>query len=607
MFALSFTSLALVRIQQAKEFKQERRSANKSPKKPLVPDIARRGIAAIAVLLAIGATSAYARGPLGGGSAAGAGFPRNAASLGSKPTVQPTQFVQQTKPVQQVQQVQTIQHVEPVKQVQHFEPVHQLDSINDAKMVNKLNGSASEVTHRADPIKNPDNSRIVDTIKPSQLNKNLGDAKPLGANKNLNNKNVIEDADRSKNIVKPSGNAGALSRSLSNGSKRAVNGKLVDAIKAGKLDPLTNGPAARKLGMADQFKLMDKGDIARRLKLSDKLEKIGGWKNRMCGPIDSHYCDHCKGGFYCGPKWCPHHCWCPLWCGWVEWCFGCPMWFDPRPDFCEPIECDDYQVDETVVVDRRGIPDQWVDNDPPQPQPDGDADQPDVDLELVAVRFVDNGNAEKNIGPRYRVIIRNNGKQAIDRPFNVAAVLGAAEPSDERTPRAGKRVKAIAAGQTMAIDIRLPAEANASIKCDDGPSVEKFPKLAVMVDTRNEVEEPNKDNNGMAFDRSDILMADPAIFAADVKQATLGQTIKLAGEGLGPEAGQVLVRVGGLELQAEIEGWYDLGVEIKLPSLPLAGEAKAELVVVRGDGAAANPITMPLAATQSAPPAPPEE
>jgi hypothetical protein len=97
------------------------------------------------------------------------------------------------------------------------------------------------------------------------------------------------------------------------------------------------------------------------------------------------------------------------------------------------------------------------------------------------------------------------------------------------------------------------------------------------------------------------------VFAADTKEATLGQSINLAGEGLGPEAGQVLVRVGTLELQAEIEGWYDLGVRIKLPSLPLAGEAKAELVVVRGDGAAANPIGLKLAATQSAPPAPVEE
>ncbi|HKD37783.1 MAG TPA: hypothetical protein VKB78_13320, partial [Pirellulales bacterium] len=310
MFALSFTSLALVRLQQAKEFKQERRSASKSPKKPLVPDIARRGIAAIAVLLAIGASSAYARGPVGGGNAAGAGFARKPSSFGSNSNFQPTQFVQQTKPaqqVQQVQQVQPIQHFDAVKQVQHVEPVHQLDSAKDAKSLNKVNGQAGDGSHRVDSIKKPDNTRIVDSVKPNQLNKNLADSKPLDLNKNLN---ANKDAVLKKNVIKPSGNTGIVSGTIANGAKRSVNGKLVDAIKAGKLDPLTNGPAARKLGMADQFKLMDKGDIARRLKLSDKLEKNGGWKNRMCGPIDSHYCDHCKGGFYCGPKWCPHHCWC---------------------------------------------------------------------------------------------------------------------------------------------------------------------------------------------------------------------------------------------------------------------------------------------------------
>jgi hypothetical protein len=48
-------------------------------------------------------------------------------------------------------------------------------------------------------------------------------------------------------------------------------------------------------------------------------------------------------------------------------------------------------------------------------------------------------------------------------------------------------------------------------------------------------------------------------------------------------------------------------VRVKLPSLPVAGDARAELVVVRGDGAAANPIAVKLAAMQSAPPAPVEE
>ena len=395
-------------------------------------------------------------------------------------------------------------------------------------------------------------SRHTDSIKSVDSTKITGDHKSVNLDKKLD----------AKTISKPNGNTGIIAKGKLNGGKKSLNGKFVDAVKSGKLDSLTNGAAARKIGMADQFKLMDKGNVAGKLKLSDKLAKNGGWQKRMCGPIDSHYCDHCKGQFYCGPKWCPGHCWCPKWCGWVSWCFGCPMWFDPRPDFCEPIACDDCVIEETVVINREGTPDTWVDDQPQprdgQPGPDGQPvadDQPgpdgqppreagdvDVDLELVAIRFVDNGNAEKNIGPRYRVIIRNNGTQPVDHPFNVAAIVGPGSSENEKTPRAGKRVPGIDAGQTLAVDIRLPIDANATVKNDEGHSVAKFAKLGVMVDTRNEVEEATKENNGMGLVRDKILMVDPAVFAADTKQATLGQSINLAGEGLGPEAGQVLVR-----------------------------------------------------------------
>ena len=80
MFALSFTSLALARIQQAKEIKQERKSDGKTPKKSLVPDIARRGVPVLAILLTLAVSSAQARAPLG--SSAGAGLNRGPSSVG---------------------------------------------------------------------------------------------------------------------------------------------------------------------------------------------------------------------------------------------------------------------------------------------------------------------------------------------------------------------------------------------------------------------------------------------------------------------------------------------------------------------------------------------
>ena len=58
------------------------------------------------------------------------------------------------------------------------------------------------------------------------------------------------------------------------------------------------------------------------------------------------------------------------------------------------------------------------------------------------------------------------------------------------------------------------------------------------------------------------------------------------------------------ELEGEILGWYDLGVKLQLPNLPLSGPTKADLVVVRGDGAAANPLQITVTPPKGAAEAP---
>jgi hypothetical protein len=63
----------------------------------------------------------------------------------------------------------------------------------------------------------------------------------------------------------------------------------------------------------------------------------------------------------------------------------------------------------------------------------------------------------------------------------------------------------------------------------------------------------------------------------------------------------VLVNVGGQELQAEVLGWYDLGVRINVPQIDLKEATPAEVVVVRGDGAATNPIKVTLQPGQAGP------
>ena len=43
-----------------------------------------------------------------------------------------------------------------------------------------------------------------------------------------------------------------------------------------------------------------------------------------------------------------------------------------------------------------------------------------------------------------------------------------------------------------------------------------------------------------------------------------------------------------------ILGWYDLGVRWTVPRLALNAPVEADVVVVRGDGAAANPVKITL-------------
>jgi hypothetical protein len=101
-------------------------------------------------------------------------------------------------------------------------------------------------------------------------------------------------------------------------------------------------------------------------------------------------------------------------------------------------------------------------------------------------------------------------------------------------------------------------------------------------------------NNGACIARGAILPIDPAAFELSAAEAKPGGEVLLAGEGLGPQPGRVLVVVNGQELDGEIAGWYDMGIRVTLPRIALAGPVDADLIVVRADGAAANPLSIAL-------------
>jgi hypothetical protein len=211
-------------------------------------------------------------------------------------------------------------------------------------------------------------------------------------------------------------------------------------------------------------------------------------------------------------------------------------------------------------------------------------------VQLLAVRFVDPGHIDQNLGQRYRIWIQNNTDRDIDQPFNVV-LMGSndAQPGDQRL-EAGQRVPSLAARQMLAIDIRLPLTAN-GVAGDPF----SFSNLHVLVDAHRELNDIDLANNGAVIDRGAVLPIDPAVFNADNDVLEPGSVINIAGEGLGPEPGQVMLHIDGQTLQPEILGWYDLGVQVRVPQVFAAGLTPADLVIVRGDGAAANPLSVQVA------------
>jgi hypothetical protein len=372
---------------------------------------------------------------------------------------------------------------------------------------------------------------------------------------------------------------------------------------------LAQSEIGRKLKLAEQFDLHKMGDVARRLGLLKHAGNLGHaagpinihgslfhkWSvlNHHCGPISPAYAKSCFGFHYCGPGYYPAYCWYPKWTPWVSWSWnGCchPHW-DPRPLWCQPVFYPaapwwvwwNVPVWHPLPVVVCGT---WVDV---QPVFVG----PRQDLQLLAIRFVDPGHQEQQHGPRYRVWFRNNSTSPITRPFDVVLLASGDGRLVSDLPQAGLRVTSIEAGAVQSIDIRLPVEVYSMSKDPQGQPA-PFRMLHALVDANREVIETSEVNNGAELAPAEILPVDPAAFQLKPSTAAPGGEVVLAGEGLGPEPGQVLLRLGGIEMEPEILGWYDLGVRLALPSLPLASPTKADLIVIRGDGAAAAPLKITI-------------
>lgn len=366
-----------------------------------------------------------------------------------------------------------------------------------------------------------------------------------------------------------------------------------DIVKSGEIERLTATKTAQKLKLAEQYRMFQQGDAARRLELQ---KQHGGRKDFYRGRVSPAYQHHAFKHHYRGPAFFAGVCWYPTWNSWVKWSwhYHCNPYWDPRPVWCRPILYHpsplwvywEIPVWTPLPATVCGT---WVDLKPVVLPPAA------CDLQLVAVRFVDPGHPEDNTGPRYRIWFRNNSEEPLTQPFNV--VLLANNDNDQKPdaslPQAGVRVTAIEANDIQSVDVRLPADVYSMGRDAKGDPV-PFSMLHVLIDAHQEVAETTKLNNGTKLQTLDILPVDPAAFELEPAAAKPGGVVTLAGEGLGPQPGRVFIQVNGQELDAEILGWYDLGVRWTLPKLAVNAPVDAEVVVVRGDGAATNPLRLTI-------------
>lgn len=420
-------------------------------------------------------------------------------------------------------------------------------------------------------------------------------------------RNKTPDLERDKPLAWP-----GEGKSVDVDRSRHADVRFADRYKSGQLHDVTRGEVARSVKLEDQFRLRAQGDVARRLELekhvghrpagahldlemSKRYTALGLQVYGYHGPIGPHYTAHCFKHHYYGPAFFPTWCWYPAWDPWVDWSWHhhCPAYWDPRPIYCRPVvyvSCPVwayYPVPVWTPLPAASCG-TWVD------VPARSTTSP-CDLQLLAVRFLDPGHPQENLGPRYRVWFRNNSNQPVAQPFNVVLLASTDANLAANLPQAGVRVTSIGAGDTQSVDIRLPLAAT-TMACDAQGNPAPFNFLHVLVDAQRETNDALRETNGARLAQTEILPVDPSTFDVQPLVVAPGGEALLAGEGFGPGPGRVVIVAGGQEVDAEILGWYDLGVRVSLPKNLAIGPA--ELVVVRADGAAANPARITLAPGQ---------
>jgi hypothetical protein len=215
------------------------------------------------------------------------------------------------------------------------------------------------------------------------------------------------------------------------------------------------------------------------------------------------------------------------------------------------------------------------------------------DLELLGVRFVDAGNPREQLGPRYRIEVRNRTSSGVISPFNLTLLAANSSTPGAESLQTSERIKTIRAGETLKVDIRLPVDALGMDQDAAGRPL-PFRTLFAMVDADDELVETNEENNLTIIERTKALLVDLNISNPGRTPAVAGAEFVIQGEGLGGKAGNVVIDLAGVKLNAEVLEWDFLSVRIRLPAVVIAKPVAARFTVVRADSTASEPQTLTI-------------
>lgn len=124
-------------------------------------------------------------------------------------------------------------------------------------------------------------------------------------------------------------------------------------------------------------------------------------------------------------------------------------------------------------------------------------------VSIAQIRTLDAGSQTKQLGPAYRVWLQNGSDADIDQGFDVALVAANARKLSPKLPFSGVRVDGIAAGETMAADIRLPYGSLTMGRDNDGKPA-PFAYLVAIVDSQAEIADATGENNIRIENRQNI-------------------------------------------------------------------------------------------------------